>query len=284
MLIYAILKHNKSKHFRGNHMNKYLFRALVILCIIIFLAAALYAADYLYMSNKSKTEFENLASTVGVSSSHENNSSEAGDENRGPDERLLSYQKLHEENPDMVGWIKIDGTTIDYPVMQTKEDPEFYLRRDFSKEQSQAGTPFIDAACTVSPRSDNIIIYGHNMSDKTMFAPILSYEDPYFYRDHKKIEFNTIDEIGEYEIFAVLLTNVNIWDFDEPNYYGMVEAQNAKEFNQFVDMVREASLYETGIEPRYGEKLISLSTCEYSEEDGRMMILAREIPEETDEK
>ncbi len=269
-------------------MNKILFRALIILCIIVFLAAALYIADYFYTSSQRKNDFANLASFVeNPSAVSDTTTSGDGSESKAePDNSALlaSYKALQQENPDMVGWIAIDGTTVDYPVMLTKEKPEFYLRRDFKKASSQAGTPFVDANCSISPRSDNVIIYGHNMDDKSMFAPILNYTDPKFYKEHKKIRFDTTEETGEYEIFAVLLTNVNIWDFEEPDYYGMIEAQNAKEYNQFIKMVREASLYETGIEPRYGEKLISLSTCEYSEADGRMMVLAREIAEEADEK
>lgn len=260
-------------------MKNKLFTALLVLLAVIFVVSAFFVTKYLVESNKRTGEFDELSSFV--EQAQKDFAEENGDGSDKEDlARLESYRALHEQNSDMAGWLRVPGTAIDYPVMYTPDDPEFYLRRSFEKEDSRHGTLFIDSRCTVSPQSDNVIIYGHNMQDKSMFAPVLEYKDPEYYLEHKKILFDTLDELSEYEVFAVVLTDVDIWNFEEPDFYSMTTAENAKEFNQFVDMVREASLYETGIVPRYGERIISLSTCEYSTDEGRMVLFAREIKKE----
>ena len=185
---------------------------------------------------------------------------------------------LHEENSDIVGWIKIDDTRVDYPVMWTPDEPEFYLRRNFKKEDSVAGTPFLDAASQM-PGSSNWLIYGHNMKNGTMFHDILEYDDPEFYKEHKTIHFDTLEEEGLYEIVAVCYTQVYTEEDDVFKYYYFANVTDEDSFDNYVKNVKAMSIYDTGVTPVWGDQLITLSTCEYSVEDGRFIIIARKIEE-----
>lgn len=183
---------------------------------------------------------------------------------------------LHEQNSDIVGWIKIDDTRVDYPVMWTPNDPEFYLRRNFKKEDSTAGTPFLDASSTM-PGSANWIIYGHNMKNGTMFHDIMEYENETFYKDHKTIHFDTLEGEGLYEIMAVCYTQVYNKDDDVFKYYQYAQILDEETYDTYVQNVLSMSIYDTGVEAAWGDQLITLSTCEYSVEDGRFIIVAKKI-------
>lgn len=183
---------------------------------------------------------------------------------------------LHEENADTVAWIKIDDTRVDYPVMWTPNDAEFYLRRNFKKESSTAGTPFMDAASAM-PGSSNWLVYGHNMKNGTMFHDIMGYEDYNFYWEHKQIHFDTLEGEGLYDIIAVCYTQIYPKDADVFKYYEYAYIGDETSFNTYVENVKAMSIYDTGIWPEWGDQLITLSTCEYSVEDGRFIIIARKI-------
>lgn len=185
------------------------------------------------------------------------------------------YAKLLEANPDFIGWIEIEDTKISYPVMYTPDDPEYYLHRNFEGEYEYSGLPFVDGACSIEPRSTNVIIYGHNMKNDTMFSHLLDYQDEEFYQEHPYITFNTIYGDAEYEIVSVILSRA-LYDNEEGfRYYGMVEASSEEEFNEYMDGIRALELYDTGVETSYGDELLTLSTCEYSQENGRLAIVAK---------
>ena len=191
--------------------------------------------------------------------------------------RIIAYNKLHEEYPDFVGWIRVPGTVIDYPVMHTPSYPEFYLSRDFNKEKSSHGTPFLDLKCDIQRPSDNMIIYAHHMKDGTMFASLEKYKDKEFYETYKIIEFDTLYDIGQYEIMAVFLGSGNISSPGAFAYNQYINFDDESRFDEFFDKVTERRLYDTGIVPQFGDKFLTLSTCEYSGVNSRMVVVAREI-------
>lgn len=188
---------------------------------------------------------------------------------------IASYAEVYALNNHTVGWIEIEGTKINYPVMQTPGDNDFYLKRDFNKEHSDWGCIYAREACDLNKPSDNITIFGHNMKDGSMFADLHKYLEKSFYEDHKLIFFDTLTEYHVYEVFAVFATSANL---DEGfRYHMLVDAGSEAEFNDFVDQCRELSYYNTGIVPQYGDKLICLSTCEYTHENGRLVVAARRL-------
>lgn len=185
-----------------------------------------------------------------------------------------TYASVYEQNNDFVGWIHIDGTNVDYPVMQTIESPNYYLRRAFDKSYSYYGVPYMDEDCRLN-ESDNMVIYGHNMDNGSMFADLCKYKSEDFYSEHKIIHFDTLDGYGEYEIIAVFQTVA--YSQDGFMYHHFVDAENSKEFDEYVSACKELALYDTGVTAEYGDQLLTLSTCEYSRTNGRIVVVAKKI-------
>ena len=183
------------------------------------------------------------------------------------------YEAVYEQNSDFVGWISIDGTNINYPVMQSTET-DYYLKRAFDKSYSAYGTPYVQENCILGS-SDNFVIYGHHMKDGSMFADLCRYESEDFYREHKIIRLDTLENYGEYEIVAVFKTVV--YSQDGFQYYHFVDAENEAEFGEFIAQCKALALYDTGVSAEYGDQLITLSTCEYSRTNGRMVVVAKWI-------
>ena len=191
--------------------------------------------------------------------------------------RLEKYASLHEQNPDMIGWIRIEGTHIDYPVMQRAGDNEYYLRRNFNEDYSFLGTPFLDIRSTLSPASDNWLIYGHNSLDEQMFSELLKYKDAAFYEKHPTIQFDLIDELQTFEIIAVFQSQVFLQEENTFKYYQFFDAQNEAEMNDFLQNIKALSLYEIKTEASYGDQLLTLSTCRFDAENGRFVVVAKKI-------
>ncbi|MBQ7346222.1 MAG: class B sortase [Oscillospiraceae bacterium] len=195
----------------------------------------------------------------------------------GEPQILEHLQVIYDINNDMVGWIEIPGTDISYPVVQTPDSPNFYLRKDFTnKKYATCGTIYVREDCDVWAPSDNLTIYGHNMSNGTMFADLHGYEDKAFWEGHKEIYFDTLYEFHTYEIFAVFISSAKLDEGAFP-YHLFDDAEDAEEFDRFVANCKELSLYDTGITPQYGDKLITLSTCDKSIEEGRFVVVARRV-------
>ena len=182
------------------------------------------------------------------------------------------YSALFEQNNDFVGWISIDGTDINYPVMQTPDHPDYYLKHGFDKAYSNYGVPYIDEACAPG-LSNNIVIYGHHMNDGSMFANLCGYADRDFWAEHKTIHFDTLSSFGEYEVMAAFRFNANRDTFRYNEYTNMDEA----EFAEFLENVRARALYDTGAELEYGDTLLTLSTCEYTYRNGRFVVVAKKV-------
>lgn len=191
------------------------------------------------------------------------------------------YAGLYKANPDIIGWVEIEGTHINYPVMQTKNDPEFYLRRNFEKEYSLSGVPFMDAASDIFIPTCNWTIYGHHMKDGTMFKDLVKYADYDFYQEHKYIKFDTIYKGGQgtYEVVAAFYAQ--IYDSDDKvfKYYQYPGITTEAELEEYTAGVKKLSEYDTGVEVSYGDQLITLSTCNYHVGDGkgRFAVVAKRI-------
>ncbi len=183
---------------------------------------------------------------------------------------------LHEKNPDCVEWITIEGTVIDYPVMYRPGQKNYYLHRDFNGNHASAGALFIAENCDPDD-SDNVIIYGHHMNSGKMFAALNKYKKQSFYEEHSRIAYETLHGSETYEVMFAFTTPVYTGhDFE---YYAFSKASSAEEFDAFISACRERALYDTGLTAQYGDKLLTLSTCEYSQKNGRMVVVARKINE-----
>lgn len=189
-------------------------------------------------------------------------------------------RNLYLENPDMVGWIRIDGTDIDYPVVQRADDPTYYLKHDFEKHYTDYGCPFMQADCDALAPSDNLIIYGHNTKDGSMFADLAKYRSKNFWQNHKTVWFDTELGSSAYEIFAVIHTTVQADSADAFPFYRFVDAAAPEEFADYVSACQARVLYDTGISAEYGDKLLTLSTCDNITDDGRLLVIAKQTETE----
>ena len=186
------------------------------------------------------------------------------------------FLSLHEKNPDCVAWISIEGTVIDYPVMYRPGQKSYYLHRDFNGKHASAGALFIAENCDPDD-SDNVIIYGHHMNSGKMFAALNQYKKQSFYEEHRRIVYETLHGQETYEVMFAFTTPVYTGhDFE---YYTFSKANSAEEYDAYISACRERTLYDTGVTTQYGDKLLTLSTCEYSQKNGRMVVVARKINE-----
>ena len=187
---------------------------------------------------------------------------------------LPQYQELYAQNPDLAGWLCINGTNINYPVVQA--DNSYYLRRGFDRLYSTAGTLFLDERCRLATPNAagtaNALIYGHNTASGSMFSQLLNYADKAFYTAHPTFQFDTLYEEGTWQVAAVLRTELGA---DALPYYSFFDASTQEEWQQRVDAILELSLYDTGVVPQYGDQLLTLSTCHpYTRNSQRYLVIA----------
>ena len=270
-------------------MKKYLYIATIALLLVAFGVSAFMVGSYLLESKQQEEKFDQLAQMVGAtesSAAEQTDPSSADPEQTLPEETTAPtedptkgmYDALYEMNSDIVGWIQIHGTELNYPVMQTEVGNEnFYLERDFEGNVSKHGCIYADEECDVNKPSDNITMYGHNMKDGSMFAALNAYVEKSAWEYNPTISFNTLTEIHDYKIFAVFRTTATLGKGF--NYHQFIDAANEEEFNEFVATCKQLAYYETGETPVYGDKLICLSTCEYTHPDqnGRLVVAAYRI-------
>ena len=197
--------------------------------------------------------------------------------------QILSYlADMAAENSDMVGWIKVDGTKLNYPLMFTPYDEEKYIHRDFNGNFSVGGLPFIEQSCSLEPRTDNLIIYGHNMKNGSMFATLMDYADESFWKEHPVIYLSSLYEETAYEVVAAFYDRVYYKHENCFKFYQFIDAEDEEDFNYAIEQFKEKSCYDTGVTPQYGDQLITLVTCSYHEDNGRFVVVARTPAKDTE--
>ncbi len=182
--------------------------------------------------------------------------------------------KLKEQNDELAGWITIPGTVIDYPVMQTEEDNDYYLTHDFERSEDPHGTPFLDVNCRIG-ESENLIIYGHHMKDGTMFQNLMLYKDAGFCQSNGLILFETPGERAQYQIIYVLLMSEK--DTEKFPYYKCVDLSMEEIYQGFLKQCSRYAIWSGEELPDPGTKLLTLSTCEYTNENGKLVVVAKQI-------
>lgn len=263
----------------------------ITLIQILLLCVVLICSVNVYKSHVQKTREEKEINSISepesditvqetnepYSQSEPENIPEQGLENQEGDTeaKIKKYKDVYSQNSDMVGWIRVSDTRIDYPVMHNKQSNAYYLHRNIAKEYSSSGIPFMDYQCRGDGTDDNTIIYAHNMRNGSMFHDLLKYGDKNFYNTHKIIEFDTLKSFNKYEIFAVIRTKVG--SEKEFKYYDFINAKTPAEFDKFISKCIRLSLYKTNVIPRYGENLLTLSTCSYNTDNERFVVFAKKL-------
>lgn len=187
------------------------------------------------------------------------------------------YRDSFLANDDMAAWIQVPGTVIDYPVMWTPENEEYYLYRAFDGSKNQNGCLILDTDSSVDPLTTNLIIHGHNMKSGAMFGSLLKYEQESYYKEHKDIVLYTEDVQRNYEIIAVFRSQVYKKSDQVFKFYKFFQANTPAEFDDFYKNIKELSLYDTGVTAEFGDRFITLSTCTYHVENGRFVVVAKEV-------
>lgn len=243
--------------------------AMIFFAVLFLVSAGMLLKRYLE-DRRTENEFASLAALVETQPAAEG-SGAAPQQTQDPAEKFAA---LRQRNEDFIGWISIEGTNLDFPVMYRPDSKDFYLRHGFDGEYSNYGVPYLDEDCTLTAenRSQNLVIYGHNMKTGTIFGCLTDYKKADTYRKHPVIEFDTLYGDGSYEVFAAFAIDV----VEEPDfaYYDAIDLDESA-FNAFVAEVKRRSDVDSGITPVYGEDLITLSTCEYSTANGRYVVCAR---------
>ncbi len=252
-----------------------------VLLVIVFTMTILYLLFYFYNSYKNKILYDHLFEEIKI---EQYIVKEEIIENITKEEipKVISecvekVKRLQQENEDVKGWISIEGTVINYPLLQTA-DNDYYLTRNYKKEKSKYGSIFINCNSNIKDTNSNIIIYGHNMKDKQMFGELLKYEDKEYYELHPIIKIVTEDIESEYQIVCVFKSRIfNDNEIGMFKYYQYYNFNNENKYNEYLSNCKKIQLYDTGVVAKYGEQIITLVTCEYSQDKGRIVIVAKRI-------
>ena len=247
---------------------------MAVIFSAVFLTSAIVVISYFLESKKQEAAFQELEHIAEQKADNAPDKTDPYEEADDKDEPFISeYELLSEKNPDFWAWIKIEGTQLSYPVMHTPDDPDHYLRRDFDGNYSMRGVPFLDGAC--SDNCGNYIIYGHHMKDGTMFGSLLSYAKKDYWEAHPAIQLNTREGQSTYTILAAFYAKVyNQEDSGVFRYYQYTDLTDPELFNEYVEQVKAASLYDTDVEAQAGDQLLTLSTCSYHTKNGRFVVVA----------
>ena len=258
-------------------MKKEILIVLSVVLVVVIVACGLWLGYYAVDSQHQKQTYQTLAEDFLL---EEPESSLSLAENDSPEQSSTTQETvvtlttapprhdlaaLQSENPDCVGWLTIPDTTVDYPVVWTPENPEHYLRRDFYGNHASGGTPFLDGRNVAQAKGQNLIVYGHNMLDGTMFKPLLQYLTPNFRQTHQDIYLELNGAQYHYQVIADLETNTR------SPVYAYTDLNNTAEMEDF----RSTLLEETGSEavPRT-EGYLTLSTCNNQGGNSRVLVIA----------
>ena len=253
---------------KNKKTNNKVKKILLVILTVILVLGILYISYYLYENNKNKKDNNEILNNIKI---------DKGQITETKTERMLQLEELQKQNEEIIGWLEIEGTNINYPVLQT-DNNDYYMNHNYKKEYSAPGSLFLDKDFDLENGSSNYLIYGHRNKNGLMFEDLLKYEDQNFYNEHKKVKFTTNEEDSEYEILAVFYSRLYYKsEKDVFRYYYFVNAKNEEEYNDFVSNAKKASIYDTNVSAKYGDQLMTLSTCAYHTEDGRFAIVCKKI-------
>ncbi len=253
-------------------------RRMVLICSLVAVFCIGYVSIYYFLYEKNEAQYDRLASLVEDSETEKEpfRINYTAEEEVKELEVLEKYKRLYSENKSLIGWIKIDDTNIDYPVMQTVNN-EYYLDHNYTQEYDKNGSIFLDKDCDITNPGSNMIIYGHHMKSGRMFGDLDLYVSEDYYKKHPTIQFDTIYEEGTYEIMYVFRSRVYNEDDIVFKYYQFFEVSTPQEFDSNMRAMANMSLYDTGVTATFGDRLITLSTCDNSEEEGRFVVVAKKV-------
>jgi len=250
-------------------MKKTVNEFFIFICIVMICAAGFYVGEYVVQIRSEENVYRHIELPP-----------EPDDDDKGvPAEKMAGWlTRIQKKNPGTSGWLRIPGTKIDYPVMQAQRgDPEYYLHRNTKGESSASGALFAAANCDMGKPSDNVVVFGHHMKAGTMFGTLPRFEDKSFYKKHNTIELCTVRGWETYKVIAVYKTSVSANDGDSFRYHDTADFETPGALSSYMSEIWKRQLYDTGEDAAFGDKLLSLSTCEYSQRDGRLVVVSKRM-------
>jgi len=289
---------NEEKKNNKKLFSKILYYVLLGFFGLVFIFSAFYIGEYLVESAQAGEEYKNLQdqyvppsrppiteATDSTESTQDPTTDPTVDttptDPPAPTEPTIlpELQPFYDQNSDLVGWICIPETDINFPVMQTPDRPNYYLKRTFEHKYNDRGAIYVREQCDVFAPSDNITIYGHHMKTgykySTMFRDLDGYRKKTFWETHQYVYFDTLYERHTYQVIAAFKTSANYGEGFA--YHLFTDADTPEEFDEFINTVKSMAYYDTGITAQFGDKLITLSTCEYTLNNGRFVVVAKRV-------
>lgn len=253
----------------GKGKKDFLYTVAMVVFAAIFLVSGGLLAKRFLDDKKTENEFSDLQSMIDTAATP----APAGEDTAS---NGAKFAALKDQNSDFIGWISIEGTSLDFPVMYAPDNKDYYLKHDFKHQYSDYGVPYLDEKTTIgaNAQSNNLIVYGHNMKTGTIFGCLTEYKKAAYYQEHPIIEFDTLYGDAQYEVFAAFAIDVVQ---DTSFVYNQYVDTDEDAYNAYVDEVIRRSDVNSGIRPVYGEQLLTLSTCEYSSANGRYVVVARRV-------
>lgn len=254
----------------------------ILLLVLMFCYSLAGFVDYLHDIYRTKDQIRNLEQLIQTKTEFSPDFAETDPTLIEEHENLTNaqiqseFKNLYDQNSDIIGWLAIDNTRVNYPVMQDPSGSDYYLEHDFLKQPSIHGLPFLDSKCNIRD-SNALMIHGHNMKTGLIFGELMNYKKESYYKNHPQIRFNTLYEKADYEIIAVILSKVYEKTENAFRYYQLENLQTSEGFHSYMDQIKQLALYQTGKAAHFGDKILILSTCEYSTANGRLAVIARKI-------
>ena len=265
------MKHEILRELKKAQRRRSILLSALGLCVVFSVGYLIYYYSYY---EKNDIEYSELSTLVKEDSGGTVEINYTEKQDKPP--ILKKYETLYNKNRKLIGWLKIEGCDIDYPVMQTSNN-EYYLDHNYNQEYDKNGSLFLDKDCDAAFPNDNMIIYGHHMKSGKMFGNLNYYSKESFWEDNKEFTFDTIYETGTYAVMYVFRSKIYSEEEIVFKYYQFIDATSENEFNSNMEEMANMSLYDTGVTASYGDRLITLSTCDSSEEDGRFVVVAKKI-------
>ena len=265
------MKHEILRELKKAQRRRSIILSVLGLCVVFSVGYLIYYYSYY---EKNDIEYSELSTLVKEDSGGTVEINYTEKQDKPP--ILKKYETLYNKNRKLIGWLKIEGCDIDYPVMQTSNN-EYYLDHNYNQEYDKNGSLFLDKDCDAAFPNDNMIIYGHHMKSGKMFGNLNYYSKESFWEDNKEFTFDTIYETGTYAVMYVFRSKIYSEEEIVFKYYQFIDATSENEFNSNMEEMANMSLYDTGVTASYGDRLITLSTCDSSEEDGRFVVVAKKI-------
>ena len=265
------MKHEILRELKKAQRRRSILLSVLGLCVVFSVGYLIYYYSYY---EKNDIEYSELSTLVKEDSGGTVEINYTEKQDKPP--ILKKYETLYNKNRKLIGWLKIEGCDIDYPVMQTSNN-EYYLDHNYNQEYDKNGSLFLDKDCDAAFPNDNMIIYGHHMKSGKMFGNLNYYSKESFWEDNKEFTFDTIYETGTYAVMYVFRSKIYSEEEIVFKYYQFIDETSENEFNSNMEEMAKMSLYDTGVTASYGDRLITLSTCDSSEEDGRFVVVAKKI-------